>query len=252
MNCAEIQNLLDGYVDDELDLVNDLQMERHLAECPQCSRAYENIGSLRSALGEDDFYYNAPADLRTRIRTALQEEDKPKRERASFWSWRWTPVFASLLVLAAAAIVLLTFVRASRSSDDLVAQEFVSAHIRSMMTENHLKDVQSTDQHTVKPWFDGKLDFAPPVIDLAAQGFPLTGGRLDYADGHPVAALVYGRRLHVINLFIYPTRDADSQNKVFDHQGYNVIHWNKAGMAFWAVSDVNVGDLQTFAAALQN
>jgi anti-sigma factor RsiW len=251
MNCEEIQKLLDGYVDSELDLVNHLQIEQHLGECSECTVAHENLVTLRSALSGDEFYYSAPSDLRARIRSSLREAE-PKTERASFWSWRWTPVFASLLVLAAVAVMLLTFVRPSRSNDELLAQEFVSAHIRSMMVENHLKDVQSTDQHTVKPWFDGKLDFAPPVVDLAAQGFPLTGGRLDYADGHPVAALVYGRRQHVINLFIYPTPAADSQNKVLEHQGYNVIHWNRSGMTFWAVSDVNVGELQTFATALQN
>ena len=250
MNCADIQNLMDSYVDGELDLVNHLQIEQHLTDCAKCGPAYQNRMSLRSAVADDSFYFHAPADLRARIRSAIKEAD-PEPRRPSFWKWNWTPALATALVLVAILITSLTLWRTSATNDDLLAKEMVSAHIRSMMA-SHITDVPSSDQHTVKPWFDGKLDFAPPVTDLAAQGFPLIGGRLDYADGRPIAALVYQRRQHVINLFVFPTKDADSQNKILDRQGYNVIHWNKAGMTFWAVSDVNVGELQAFATALQN
>lgn len=250
MKCEEVKHLLDGYADGELDLVNHLQIEQHLNECGDCDQARQNLLALKSAMTNESFYFKAPADLRTRLQSSLREA-KPKPKRRWFWTWTWIPAFATALLILGISIAALTFLRPSGGNEDLLAKEMVSAHIRSMMTEGHLMDVPSTDQHTVKPWFDGKLDFAPPVNDLAAQGFPLTGGRLDYIDGHPVAALVYQRRKHVINLFIYPTQDADSQNRVLDRQGYNVIHWNKAGMSFWAVSDVNVGELQEFSTAVQ-
>lgn len=250
MKCEESRDLLNSYADGELDLVNHLQVEQHIKECPDCARAHENILALRSAVTDESFYFKAPSDLRARLRSSIKEP-KSETRRGSAWSWRWMPVFASALLLVGVAVVSLTFMRPGRTGEDMLAKEMVSAHIRSMMTDGHLMDVPSTDQHTVKPWFDGKVDFAPPVNDLAAEGFPLTGGRLDYIDGHPAAALIYQRRKHVINLFIYPTSDPDSQNRVFDRQGYNVIHWNKSGMSFWAVSDVNVGDLQEFSTAIQ-
>ena len=250
MKCDDSGELLDSYVDGELDLVNHLQIEQHLKECADCAQAHNNLVALRSAIADDSFYYQAPGDLRARLRTSLKATE-PESRRASIWKWKWIPVLAVASVLVAVMLAALTLVRPSQTNEDLVAKEVVSAHIRSMMP-GHLMDVPSTDQHTVKPWFDGKLDFAPPVTDLSAQGFPLTGGRLDYVDGRPVAALVYGRRLHVINLFIFPTQERDAQNRVLDRQGYNVIHWNKAGMSFWAVSDVNVGDLQEFSTAVQH
>ncbi|MEP6849409.1 MAG: anti-sigma factor [Acidobacteriota bacterium] len=250
MKCKEGKELLNSYADCELDLVSHLQIEQHIKECPECRRAHENILAMRSAMTDDSFYFKASADLKARLRSSLKES-KPELPRSSLWNWRWMPVFASALLLVGVSIVALTLLRPARTGEDMLAKEMVSAHIRSMMTDGHLMDMPSTDQHTVKPWFDGKLDFAPSVNDLAAQGFPLTGGRLDYIDGHPVAALIYQRRKHVINLFIYPTPDADSQNRVLDRQGYNVIHWNKTGMSFWAVSDVNVGDLQEFSSAVQ-
>ncbi|MEP7075554.1 MAG: anti-sigma factor [Acidobacteriota bacterium] len=250
MKCEESKELLNSYSDSELDLVNHLQIEQHIKECPHCCRAHENILAMRSAMTDDSFYFKAPGDLGTRLRSSLKEAE-PEPPLSSFWNWRWMPVFVSVLLLVGVSIVALTLVRPTGTGEDMLATAMVSAHIRSMMTDGHLMDVPSTDQHTVKPWFDGKLDFAPPVNDLAAQGFPLTGGRLDYIDGHPVAALIYQRRKHVINLFVYPTQDPDSQNRVLDRQGYNVIHWSKTGMSFWAVSDVNVGDLQEFSTAVQ-
>jgi anti-sigma factor RsiW len=121
------------------------------------------------------------------------------------------------------------------------------------MMANHLTDVPSSDQHTVKPWFDGKLDFSPPVIDTTEQGFPLMGGRLDYAGNRPVAALIYQRRKHFINLFVFPASDSsEGGSKITVRQGYNVIHWNRSGMTFWAVSDINLSELQEFTQAVQN
>jgi anti-sigma factor RsiW len=156
--------------------------------------------------------------------------------------------------LAAAALVLFTLVPFLRgpSTEEILTREVVSGHVRSLMA-NHLADVPSSDQHTVKPWFNGKLDFSPPVEDLAKQGFPLIGGRLDYLDNRPVAALIYQRQKHFINLFIWPSgSDSDVETKTTSHQGYNLFHWTKSGMTYWAASDLNNAELQEFVQLVQN
>lgn len=251
MNCEECKDLLDGYADGELDLVNHLQIERHLEECVDCTSVYKNIASLRAAISEPSFSYKAPAELRARLRASTQEVETASK--LPWWKWHWLPTLATAAVLVAALVSTWAIVlRNAPSDDDLLAKEMVSAHVRSLM-EKHLMDVPSTDQHTVKPWFDGRLDFSPPVVDLAQQGFTLIGGRLDYASGRAVAALVYQRRQHYINLFVYPAPNtANVGSKVLVLQGYNVIHWSRSGMVFWAVSDLNVAELQEFSQDLQN
>ena len=249
MICKDTQNLLDGYMDGELDLLNNLRIERHLQDCPACARAYQNHKTLRSALGDGSLYFNAPAKLRERVRRDLRagrEEPRP-----TVLSWRWLAAGLSF-ALVASIVLVLVLIQSGPARDDLLAQEVVSSHVRSLMA-NHLTDVASTDQHTVKPWFEGKLDFAPPVVDLGAQGFPLVGGRLDYIGDRPVAALVYQRRQHFINLFVWPSADAQGGgSKMVVRQGYNLIRWNSAGMTHWAVSDLNISELQEFAQALQS
>ncbi len=249
MNCHNIQKLLDGYADTELDLVNHLAVEEHLRGCPACERVNSNQMSLKSAMTDESLYFQAPTSLRMNIQKAVREADRESAPVGWSWLWRLVPI----MTVAAAVVILAVFLlRPGMTNDDLLAKEVVSGHVRSMMA-NHLTDVLSTDQHTVKPWFDGKLDFSPPVIDLAAAGFPLTGGRMDYIGSRPVAALVYQRRQHVINLFVFPSGgDPDIANQMSERQGYNVIHWNKSGMSFWAVSDVNLIDLQQFAQGIQN
>lgn len=245
MNCQDIRELIDSYVDGELDLVNHLEIERHLAACDECDAVYKNRTALSAAFDES-FNFSAPASLRKSIQKELRDvgsEPKPKR----IWHWGW------LATAAVAAVLLVTiFVfHSTPPSDDVLATEIVSNHVRSLMA-NHLMDVPSTDQHTVKPWFDGKLDFSPPVIDLASQNFTLIGGRLDYAGNRPVAALVYQRRQHYINLFVFPSKgSSDSGEKVSVKQGYNIVQWNRGGMSFWAVSDLNATELQEFAADFQ-
>src|SRR2546427_115810 len=176
MNCKDAQSLIDGYVDRELDPVRDLEIEGHLQECAVCSQGYKNHQALRNGLKASSLYFKPPADLQRRIefslRKAAKAEAVPRVAR-----WRWLSVAASM---AAAAIVILSLVPFLRgpSTDDLLTGEVVSSHVRSLMA-NHLADVSSSDQHTVKPWFNGKLDFSPPVEDLTKQGFPLVGGRLD-------------------------------------------------------------------------
>jgi anti-sigma factor RsiW len=250
MNCEDARPLLDSFADGELDLVNHVQVEAHLEECLTCDHTYRNRVALKSALADDELYFRAPTELRARVRSALREST-PEPFFGKLLKWRWTPALAAAAILVVVLISTFTLFRPSANSEELLANEMVSAHVRSLMLD-HATDVVSTDQHTVKPWFEGKLDFSPPVIDLAQQGFTLIGGRLDYAGGRPVAALVYQRRLHIINVFISPTQDAKNLNNSLTRQGFNVIHWTKNGMTFWAVSDLNAGELQEFTQLLQN
>jgi anti-sigma factor RsiW len=238
-----------GFADGELDLISNVAIEKHLQDCPLCNRVYQNHLALKSALTSDSLYFKSPANLQKRVRTALREASKDEPKPVML-SWRWLAL-ATSLALIAVIIWSLAFTKSGPPADELLAQEIVSAHVRSLMA-NHLTDVPSSDQHTVKPWFDGKLDFSPTVTDLTAQGFPLIGGRLDYIGNRPVAALVYQRRQHLINLFIYPSTDgSDNRNKIAIRQGYNLIHWNRTGMNYWAVSDLNISELQEFAQAMQ-
>ena len=252
MNCKETQEVIHGYLDDELDLVHNLAVEQHLKECAACAQSLQREQSLRKAMANRSLYFEAPKWLEKRVRSAVRQASKAE----SHWSWGraftwgWPRV---LVPLAAAAVVLLVTVPSLMrpSTEDRLSQEIVSAHVRSLMA-SHLTDVASTDQHTVKPWFNGKLPFSPPVTDLAAQGFPLIGGRLDYVENHPVAALVYQHRKHFINLFIWPSVRVSSTAEEFrKQQGYNSIHWSQGGMEFWAVSDMNQVDLGDFVQLLR-
>ncbi len=244
MGCAENRSRIESYLDGELEAASAREVEAHLKSCSECTRVLEGHRSLRSALSAKAVSYQAPRGLERLIRSSLREVNAPPRAERAF-PWRWLSVATSLAALAVLALVLAPRFR-SPSAEDLLAQEVFASHVRSLMA-NHLTDVASTDQHTVKPWFDGKLDFAPPVPDFAADGFPLVGGRLDYLNNHPVAALVYQRRKHLINLFVWPVPGGDVTEKATTRQGYNILYWRKSGMNFWAVSDVNAADLEEFA-----
>lgn len=250
MKCHEVRNLIDGYIDDELDLVSNLDIEQHVQSCPQCGRLYRNRQALQALVHTSALSHKAPAHLHKRIRASLHQP-----ERRAF-PWRKT----SFALMATAAVLLIALVTtwiilknvAAPAVDESVAQAVLDSHIRSLMV-NHLVDVRSTDQHTVKPWFDGKLDFSPVVIDLAPQGYPLIGGRLDYLDNRPVAALVYQHETHVINLFTWPAASAtaDSPVTTVTRQGYHMMTWTQAGMVYWAVSDIEESKLQTFVQLLR-
>lgn len=249
MGCNETQHLLDGYVDGELDLTSTLEIEQHLQACADCSHAYNNQLALRTAIGAGSLYFTPPVNLQKRIQVSLRKESKSKTFPRVI-AWRWIGIATALVAVLLIALGLSRVVFVP-SADDHLAQDVLASHIRSLMA-NHLVDVVSSDQHTVKPWFDGKLDFSPPVVDLAKQGFPLVGGRLDYLDNRPVAALVYQRRKHVINLFIWPsTQNADAGTQMVTRQGYHLFSWTKAGMTYWAVSDVSTGELQQFVQLVQ-
>jgi anti-sigma factor RsiW len=261
LSCPENNILLHAYLDGELDLLSTLRLEAHLRECEACARAHESHQTLRSAMSSAPLHFKPPDDLARRIHLALEEADRAARpgpppvlESPGRISWQrlWRraarPFWAAAGVAAAAAIVLVVLrfgpAPSSPSREDLLAQEVLASHVRSLMA-NHLTDVPSSDQHTVKPWFDGKLDFSPPVQDLSMKGFLLVGGRLDYLEDRPVAALVYQRRKHFINLFVWPS-PKDSKLKMVMRQGYNLLQWSRSGMTYWAVSDLNSTELQEF------
>ncbi len=247
MNCDEAQKLLHAYVDGELDIVNSLAIEEHLRTCEACERECRSLVALRKAVAVGAPRFEAPAELHQRIHAALPQGAEPANViHVDFLRRIRLPaaIAAMLLLSLALAQVWLSF-----SAQKALTQELVGSHIRSLLVA-HLADVISTDQHTVKPWFDGKLDFSPPVVNLAESGFPLTGGRLEYVAGRPAAALVYARHSHVINVFIWP--DA---NRLGSHeslvQGYNIITWSDNAANFAAVSDLNPPELRQFVQELR-
>jgi anti-sigma factor RsiW len=248
MNCAECEILLHALIDGELDAGHARDVEAHAATCPACAEKLKTFRAMHESMARVDLKEAAPAHLRSRIEAALPSPPAPviaprqflRPSRRTFFGG--FAVGSALSAALAASVVLTVF----RDQGETVAEEVVSAHIRSLQAD-HLMDVETSDQHTVKPWFNGKLDVAPPVIDLTAEGFTLLGGRLDYIDGEPVASIVYRRRKHVINMFVAQrlgARQAGAITKTI--QGYNVRHWSREGLDFWAVSDLAGDELDEF------
>ena len=250
MNCDDVQNRVHAYVDGELNPVESAQIEKHLDQCPDCMPLYKQAQALRAAVHTRVTYFTAPEGLDSRVRSALRVNaagSAPMRTAV----WKRLGLGAAL-AFAVVATWSLTLLLSAPSAQHRLLRDVVSDHVRSLMAQ-HLTDVASSDEHTVKPWFNGKLNFSPPVKDLTAQGFPLVGGRLDYLHGRPVAALVYRHRKHPINLFIWPASGtAAAGERTYARQGYNIVHWVRGGMNFWAISDLNLRELQTFARLLQH
>jgi anti-sigma factor RsiW len=270
--CDDNARWLHGYLDGELDLVRSLEIEEHLKTCPDCAQYLRSQQTLRKAFRSSALYERAPKGLDARIRAAVAQaageagaqaqgsapaEDaathrrvvaiRPPARRAAL---NWLAVAAAVLLAAALAWRMLPG-EGRPSPDQLLAQEVVASHIRSLQP-GHLMDVQSTDQHTVKPWFNGKVDFSPSVKDFAQDGFPLVGGRLDYVRRRDVAALVYQRRQHLINLYEWPDESAvDKPVRSTSLQGYNMLVWQRGGMYYSAVSDLNPSELRQFSQLLQ-
>jgi anti-sigma factor RsiW len=239
MTCDEADVMLHALIDDELDAGHAREIEVHAQNCTRCAAQLAAYRDLRHSLRVGNLGYPAPASLRRTIDRAVPSAAMTNR-RTLLKGF----ALGSLVSAAAAASVALVIVRDDR--DQRIVGEAISAHLRSLQAD-HLTDVLSSDQHTVKPWFNGRIDLAPPVIDLTGRGFTLVGGRLDFIDGKPVAAIVYRRRVHVINLFvaqglgtILPAPRTESV------QGFNIRRWSEGGLNLLAISDLNPEELEEF------
>jgi anti-sigma factor RsiW len=248
MTCDEAEILIHALADGELDAGHALEVEAHVAACPRCAAELAAIRQMKQMLASTDLSYKAPSALRRRIEAALPTAEpavvtplvvRPSR-RSLLKGFAMGSAVSALAATGLVAIVL-------RNDDQQrIEAEIVSAHLRSLQA-GHLTDVISTDQHTVKPWFNGKLDVAPPVIDLTAQGFTLIGGRLDYVDARAIGAVVYRRRQHVINLFVAQTAGLERRAPRMDTiQGFNIRSWRDRGLSYWAISDIGADELVEF------
>lgn len=239
--CPDKEMMLHGLIDGELDAANALAVEAHVGSCPGCSEELARLQALKRLVRAPGVAFQAPEGLTARIEAMIGEiaPAPPRRRLAVLAPWAVSGAFAAI----AASLALLTFNPSAPQAG--LETEVISSHIRSLQV-SHLTDVATSDRHTVKPWFNGKIDFAPPVVDLAAQGFPLAGGRLDYLHDRTVAALVYRRRAHVINLFVWPSKPGETLAGVRRHDGYSLVYWTAGGLEFWAVSDIDQTDLQAF------
>ncbi len=241
MTCGESELLLHAFLDGELDARHARDVESHLEGCPRCAAQLRCYNEMQRAIAAAPLRFAVPASLRHRIETALPP---PPRRVSSFRATLKGFVMGSALSAAMAATLVIGVIRPD--PDQRVLGDVVSAHVRSLQGE-HLTDVQTSDQHTVKPWFNGKVAVAPPVVDLTAQGFTLVGGRLDYIEGQAVASIVYQRRGHVINLFVAHAAASERRAaKLETVRGFNIRSWSAQGLEFFAISDIAADELQEF------
>jgi anti-sigma factor RsiW len=247
--CTEWELMLHGLLDGELDAVHALQIEQHIATCGHCAHQLESIQALKQRIAQKGVQWRTPDHVRAQVLAAISREAamqaRPSTQHIErrfnilgfIRQWMFIPSLAAL----AASLLLVMAPIPDRSS---IADEVLAGHVRSLLVD-HLTDVATSDQHAVKPWFNGKIDFSPPVIDLARDGFPLEGGRVDYLGGRVVAALVYKRKSHVINVFVWPSASGTTAalRATASRDGYNMENWGAGGLTFWAVSDVSADDL---------
>jgi anti-sigma factor RsiW len=248
MSHPNVEAQIDAQLDGELPAADAAALATHIAGCASCARFREQRIALRAAISHQVPVFEASPALAARVRNAVREASgsRPARPLDAMSGWRALALAASFAIVAAGAWRL----GATYGARESMADGIIASHVRSLMP-GHLTDVLSTDQHTVKPWFNGKIDFSPPVADFAGRGYPLLGGRLDYAAGRPVAALVYGRRQHVINVFLWPAGEAARGVVESDSRGYNSINWTTPRFTYWVVSDLGLPELREFAALLQ-
>lgn len=245
--CPDKTLLLHGLLDGELDAVNAAACEAHLKTCMACDAEFRRLQALRETVTAPGTSYGAPDRLRAGIEAMIAAEAPPEpkpRRRGAAAGYATTGALGGLLAAGLAVMLVLPQV-----TEAGVERQLVASHVRSLMA-NHLTDVATSNRHVVKPWFNGKVDIAPPVPELAEQGFPLVGGRLDYIDGHVAPAIVYSRRLHTVNLFVWPAQGRlPGVTRTVRRDGYSLVEWTQGGLRFAAVSDIDPGDLRQFKAA---
>jgi anti-sigma factor RsiW len=236
--------LINALIDNELDVASIVSIEQHIMTCPECAEIFDELKRVREIVGRSELKYAAPEPFRRRLRIALDQDAAARRPRAAARARRvplsWIPSSA----LATFGVVACLFASVQYVQRPL-GEELVSDHLRSLLAD-HLMDVPTSDRHVVKPWFDGKVPFAPTVIDFKADGFPLVGGRLDVVGSQRVAGLVYRRRLHVINVFVWSSSDLDRLAQDRSVSGYNLVHWMNGGLNYWAVSDLDLTEMRQF------
>jgi len=254
MNCEDCRDFLDAYLDNELDVASVIRFQQHLHECGECRDAFGARRSLQTLLRRKEMRFELPPELQSSVKRLLAREtshiEVPARTRRVIpLSIPWA--IAAALVFFAGLVWLNPAAPFRSAAQAPIVAEITSSHIRSLLAD-HLLDVPSSDQHTVKPWFAGKVEYSPPVKDLAAQGFHLAGGRLDYVNKRDVAVLVYDCHKHLISLFVWPvTGKPPSGESVFTQEGYNIVHWADNGMIYWAVSDAEKDVLRKFCDAIK-
>lgn len=250
-SCDDIRPLIHAMFDGELDAANVTRCEQHLQTCAACANELKSIKALHQTLKSTPVQFSAPDYLRHRIDTLLNRHVRLRSTAQTsemlhrIRSWLW-PMISVALTLCLA--VMLSFQHVGSSRHELIMDEVVASHVRSL-EENHLIDIQNSSHHVIKPWFAGRLDYSPAVVDLSAKGFDLAGARLDYVQHRKVAALVYRHGPHVINVFVWPNNETDKPPRLMTRQGYNVEYWDHGGMSYWAVSDMDATELAEFANA---
>jgi anti-sigma factor (TIGR02949 family) len=250
MTCADCRNLLDAYIDGELPADDAAAVRDHMATCAECSREHALLTATSRRIGEALVRHPAPDVLKARIRSALSQPDA--FAQPDVLVTRSAPrrlAFAGLGIAVASSILTFAVIR-QVGPDRSLTDDVVSSHIRALMP-GHLTDVASTDQHNVKPWFNGRVDLSPPVPRLDSLGFPLIGGRLDYVQGRTMPVVVYGRRQHLISVYSWAdSRDTHGTDfSESTRNGYNVVAWRSGGLSLEAVSDLNRPELEQFVKA---
>jgi len=248
MQCDSCQAALEARLDGELSVDEAREIDRHLAICPACARQFAILDETRRLVSENAMRYNAPDVLKARIRGAVARAASPTVTASTRKTLRWWREIAAGVAIAIVSSGI-TLVTANRSAGRYSAEdELLASHVRSLMP-GHLTDVLSTEQHTVKPWFNGRVDVSPAVPNLDTAGFPLIGGRADYVRGRVVPVVVYGRRQHMINVYAWPSSSpGGSPPNDLSRNGYHFVTWRSGGIEYWAVSDLNVAELHTFVA----
>ena len=256
MNHQQAENLLAAYIDKELSLSDAADFEQHLNSCVECQIEYKEQAHIISLLKSNAAYFEATPQFAKRLAASLQRE-LPSKDAKNSWNFDWLQTWlgnglskGAIAASFAALILSTSLFLATPSAQQILTEELTASHVRSLQAD-HLSDVISTDQHTVKPWFNGKLDFSPPVIDLASIGFPIEGGRLDYINGKTVAVIIYRHNKHPINLYVWPGAGSDSSTQTSSDNGYKLAHWAENGMNYWAVSDLETEKLVNFTKTIQ-
>jgi len=253
VDCKETQELLSGYFDHELDLMRSVEVENHLQECVACSEKLKVYQELSNTAGDPSLYYKAPANLRNQVLANLrQTKTIAYAPKTTVKKLSWFALAASLAFVFLLGWIIGRSQPLRLNTEAELHQQIFASHVRSLMP-GHLTDVVSSDQHTVKPWFNGKVDLSPPVRDFATEGFPLIGGRLDYINHKMVPVLVYQKNKHIINVFLSAAAETtDKKPETTMLQGYNIIEWTRSGISYYVVSDLNETELQNFVKLLNS